>query len=94
MSEKNDKNRYQSTLNLPKTEFSIRANAQKREPEILERWQSENLYEKTYKENKNKKKYVMHDGPPYANGPIHIGHALNKILKDMVCKSKRDGKMV
>ncbi|MFH1644453.1 MAG: isoleucine--tRNA ligase, partial [bacterium] len=89
MSQKNDRNRYQSTLNLPKTDFSQRANAQEKEPEVIKRWEKENLYEKTYTENSGKQKYVMHDGPPYANGPIHIGHALNKILKDMVCKTQR-----
>jgi len=90
MSKKNDdKNRYQASLNLPKTEFSIRANAQIKEPEIIEKWKSEDLYEKTYTKNEGKEKFVLHDGPPYANGPIHMGTALNKVLKDIVCKSKR-----
>ncbi|MBD3231424.1 isoleucine--tRNA ligase [Candidatus Dependentiae bacterium] len=83
------KNPYQDTLNLPKTEFSIRANAAKKEPEILDKWKEDDLYLKTWNKNKEEKKYVLHDGPPYANGNIHMGHVLNKVLKDFVTKFKR-----
>ncbi|KKQ33262.1 MAG: Isoleucine-tRNA ligase [candidate division TM6 bacterium GW2011_GWF2_37_49] len=87
--EKNLKNPFQHTLNLPKTEFSIRANAAIKEPEILKNWEAENIYEKSALKNKNKKKFILHDGPPYANGHLHIGHAFNNVLKDIVCKVKR-----
>ncbi|NPB05525.1 MAG: class I tRNA ligase family protein [Aquificae bacterium] len=72
------------TLNLPKTDFPMKANLPKREPQILELWKD--LYEKIKKERKGKPRWVLHDGPPYANGAIHIGHALNKILKDVINK--------
>ena len=75
---------YNSTLNLPKTEFPMRGNLPKREPETLERWESERLYYKMIEKNKGKPSYVLHDGPPYANGDIHLGHALNKSLKDFI----------
>jgi isoleucyl-tRNA synthetase len=83
------KNPFQETLNLPHTDFSIRANAQQKEPEILKRWNDEGLYQKATDKNKGKAKFILHDGPPYANGHLHIGHALSYILKDIVCKSKR-----
>ena len=83
------KNPYQDTLNLPTTEFSIRANAATKEPEFLQRWNNEDLYSKSWDKNKENKKYVLHDGPPYANGNIHLGHVLNKVLKDIVTKFKR-----
>jgi isoleucyl-tRNA synthetase len=89
MEDKNAKNPYQSTLNLPQTEFAIRANAQIKEPELLKRWEDDGLAAKATIKNKGKKKFILHDGPPYANGNLHIGHALTYILKDMVCKSKR-----
>jgi len=87
MSEK--KNPFQDTLNLPKTDFSIRAKAATKEPELLEKWKDENLDAKTWNKNQGKQKYVLHDGPPYANGNIHLGHVLNKALKDFVAKFKR-----
>lgn len=77
---------YKSTLNLPKTEFPMRANLPKREPEILRRWLEIGLYEKLQAARKDCPSFVLHDGPPYANGNIHIGHALNKILKDFIVK--------
>jgi len=80
---------YKQTLNLPETEFPMRGNLPKREPEILERWQSMGLYEKMEQAGRNRPNFTLHDGPPYANGHIHIGHALNKILKDIVLKSRR-----
>lgn len=79
---------YGKTLNLPKTEFSMRGNLPKKEPEILEAKFESGLYEKMLKQNEGKKPFVLHDGPPYANGDIHIGHALNKILKDTIVRYK------
>lgn len=89
MNEKEQKNPYQSTLNLPQTEFSIRANAHEKEPALLKRWKEADTAQKAMEKNKGKAKFVLHDGPPYANGHLHMGHALNKILKDIVCKSQR-----
>ncbi|NOZ12853.1 MAG: isoleucine--tRNA ligase [Acidobacteria bacterium] len=85
MSEKKD---YRNTLNLPGTEFPMRANLPKREPEMLKRWNEENLYGKIRESRKESPVVCLHDGPPYANGNIHIGHALNKILKDIIVKSR------
>jgi isoleucyl-tRNA synthetase len=79
---------YKDTLNLPKTPFPMRANLPKREPEILKFWSENRLYERLIEEHRCDAKFILHDGPPYANGHIHIGHALNKILKDIVVKSK------
>jgi len=80
---------YKDTLNLPQTDFPMKANLNQREPEILEKWAAEGLYARMEEEGKDKPLYILHDGPPYANGHIHIGHALNKILKDVILKSKR-----
>jgi isoleucyl-tRNA synthetase len=85
----NKKNPFQDSLNLPKTDFSIRANAAIKEPEILNSWNELDLYKSTYKPNSDKKKFILHDGPPYANGHIHLGHVLNKVLKDISAKYKR-----
>ena len=71
---------------LPKTEFSMKADLPNKEPAILERWQKNHLYENLRKESKDKEKFILHDGPPYANGHLHMGHALNKILKDIIVK--------
>ena len=80
-------------INLPKTAFSMKANLQNKEPEILEYWKKVNLYKELRKSNKGKKKFILHDGPPYANGNIHMGTALNKILKDIIVKfHQMDGK--
>jgi len=79
---------YKETLNLPKTSFPMRGNLPKKEPETLFYWQDINLYKKLLDKHKNDCLFVLHDGPPYANGHIHIGHALNKILKDIVVKFK------
>ncbi len=80
-------------INLPKTAFSMKANLPTREPEILNYWQKINLYEEIRKSSKGKEKFVLHDGPPYANGNIHMGTALNKILKDIIVKfHQMDGK--
>ena len=75
-----------STLNLPKTEFPMKANLPQREPKRLEQWEATHLYERIRETHQGKPIYVLHDGPPYANGPIHLGHALNKILKDFIVK--------
>ena len=79
---------YNNTLNLPTTDFSMRAGLPKKEPEILKEWQTKHLYEKLMEKNEGKPLYVLHDGPPYANGDIHLGHALNKTLKDFVVRYK------
>ncbi|MCG3730054.1 isoleucine--tRNA ligase [Vibrio cincinnatiensis] len=79
---------YKDTLNLPETGFPMRGDLAKREPEMLKRWYKEDLYGAIREAKKGKKSFVLHDGPPYANGDIHIGHALNKILKDIIIKSK------
>jgi len=80
---------YKETLNLPETDFPMRGNLPKREPEMLKHWQQIGLNEKLEAAQKNKQSFILHDGPPYANGHIHMGHALNKILKDIIIKSKR-----
>ncbi len=79
---------YKETLNLPKTDFPMKANLPRREPEILKRWEEKGIYRRIIEKNRGKKKFVLHDGPPYANGHIHMGHALNKILKDIIVKYK------
>src|SRR3954467_6012604 len=80
---------YSKPLFLPQTEFPMRAGLPQREPEILKRWNEIGLYEKLRQASAGRAKFVLHDGPPYANGNIHIGHALNKILKDVVTKSQQ-----
>ncbi len=79
---------YSQTVYLPKTDFPMRANLSKREPEFLKIWEEKKIYKKIIEKNRNKSKYILHDGPPYANGHIHLGTALNKILKDIVVKYK------
>ncbi len=84
-----DTSRYKSTLHLPATEFPMRGDLPKREPEALARWESEGLYQRIREKTRSREKsFVLHDGPPYANGAIHIGHAVNKVLKDVIVKSK------
>ncbi|MDJ1157883.1 isoleucine--tRNA ligase [Chelatococcus sp. SYSU_G07232] len=80
---------YSQTLFLPQTDFPMRAGLPQREPEILARWQRIGLYSRLRQAGKGRPRFVLHDGPPYANGNIHIGHALNKILKDMVVRSQQ-----
>ena len=87
--QKSDAKDYSKTLFLPQTEFPMRAGLPQREPEILKHWNEIGLYEKLREEARGRAKFVLHDGPPYANGNIHIGHALNKILKDVVTKSQQ-----
>jgi isoleucyl-tRNA synthetase len=79
---------YKSTLNLPATTFAMKANLANREGGFLKKWEDDNLYARIREHNKGKPKFTLHDGPPYANGDIHIGHAVNKVLKDIIIKSK------
>ncbi|MBR9882393.1 MAG: isoleucine--tRNA ligase, partial [Oceanospirillales bacterium] len=79
---------YKPTLNLPETAFPMRGNLPGREPARLERWAQIDLYAKLREEGKGREQFILHDGPPYANGNIHIGHAVNKVIKDMIIKSK------
>ena len=78
---------YSTTLNLPHTDFPMRAGLPENEPKILARWQEMDLYKRLREDAKGRPLYVLHDGPPYANGNLHIGHALNKILKDVITRS-------
>lgn len=87
--QKSEAHDYSKTLFLPQTEFPMRAGLPQREPEILKRWNEIGLYDRLRKAAAGRAKFVLHDGPPYANGNIHIGHALNKILKDVVTKSQQ-----
>ncbi|MBQ5739239.1 MAG: class I tRNA ligase family protein, partial [Oscillospiraceae bacterium] len=79
---------YKQTLNMPKSGFPMRAGLPMREPELLNGKYEQETYDKLMKKNEGKPKFILHDGPPYANGHIHIGHALNKILKDFIVKYK------
>ncbi len=79
---------YKDTLNLPKTAFPMKADLAKREPEMLRSWQEEGVYEAILQASRSREPFILHDGPPYANGHIHMGHAVNKILKDLVVKSR------
>lgn len=79
---------YKDTLNLPETQFPMRGNLPKREPIWVQEWQEKKVYEAIRKASKGRPKFILHDGPPYANGDIHIGHAVNKILKDIIIKSR------
>ena len=79
---------YNATVNLPKTDFPMRAALPKREPDMLKAWEEMDLYHKMVERNEGKPLFVLHDGPPYANGHIHIGTALNKILKDIIVKHR------
>src|SRR6267142_1936387 len=79
---------YKDTLNLPKTAFPMKANLPKMEPEWLERWAAMDIYGRIRQASANRPRWILHDGPPYANGHIHLGTALNKILKDLVVRSR------
>src|SRR6266567_8883631 len=79
---------YKNTLNLPRTDFSMKADLVTREPERLKKWETSRLYQQIQKERTGAKRFVLHDGPPFANGDVHIGTALNKILKDIIVKYK------
>ena len=79
---------YGKTLNLPKTDFPMRANLPQKEPGIQEKWEKQNVYGKMLEKNKGNTPFILHDGPPFSNGNIHMGTALNKVLKDFINKSK------
>src|SRR5436305_9642269 len=79
---------YKNTLNLPRTDFPMKADLITREPERLKKWEVAGLYERIQAERAGAEKFVLHDGPPFANGDVHIGNALNKILKDIIVKYK------
>ncbi|MGI9265371.1 MAG: class I tRNA ligase family protein, partial [Gammaproteobacteria bacterium] len=79
---------YKDTLNLPKTDFPMRANLAAREPDMLKDWYARDLYQKIRNKSKGRPTFMLPDGPPYANGSIHIGHSVNKVLKDIVVKSR------
>jgi isoleucyl-tRNA synthetase len=79
---------YKHTLNLPETMFPMRGNLAQREPKMLKAWYEDDLYGQIRSAKKGKKTFILHDGPPYANGDIHLGHSVNKILKDIIVKSK------
>ena len=85
MTEKQD---YKDTVFLPKTDFPMKAGLPQKEPGILARWEEQGLYHKLREARAGREKFILHDGPPYANGDMHIGHALNHILKDMVCRTQ------
>src|SRR3989338_6772900 len=80
--------KYKETLNLPRTDFPMKGNLAQREPELLKHWQDMDLYGQIRTAKQGRDKFILHDGPPYANGDIHLGHALNKILKDIIIKSR------
>lgn len=80
---------YKHTLNLPKTDFPMRGNLAKREPEMLRRWQESDIYQQIRAASEGRPRFILHDGPPYANGDIHLGHVVNKVMKDMIVKSKQ-----
>ena len=83
-----EKKDYGKTLNLPKTDFPMRGNLPENEPKIFEEILENGLYEKMLKKNEGKTPFVLHDGPPYANGNMHVGHMLNKVIKDVICRYK------
>ena len=80
---------YKNTIFLPKTTFEMRANLPSKEPGIIEGWNKENIFKKLREKSKGREKFVLHDGPPYANGHIHMGTALNKILKDVIVRTQQ-----
>jgi len=79
---------YKETLNLPKTGFAMKANLANREPAMIKHWEDEGFYDKVRSARAGREKFILHDGPPYANGNIHIGHAVNKVLKDIIIRHK------
>ena len=79
---------YNETINLPQTDFPMRGNLPKREPQFIKEWEEEKLYHKIMEHNQGKPMFVLHDGPPYANGNVHMGTAMNKVLKDIILKYK------
>ena len=85
----NSGNNFRATLQLPKTDFPMRAGLPQREPEWLQRWEKIKVYDRLRERSQGRPTFVLHDGPPYANGHLHIGHALNKILKDIIVRSQQ-----
>ena len=83
-----DGEKIKDTLNLPKTSFSMKAKLSQKEPELIKKWEEMDLYQKIQKKREKSPSFVLHDGPPYANGSIHLGTAMNKILKDFIVKTK------
>src|SRR3954453_23471705 len=81
-------NRYKSTINLPQTDFPMKANLAQREPAQVKAWDDQRIYARQREIARGRPRFVLHDGPPYANGEIHIGHAVNKVLKDIIVKSR------
>ncbi|MCK5222575.1 MAG: class I tRNA ligase family protein, partial [Candidatus Aminicenantes bacterium] len=79
--------KWKDTLNLPKTDFPMKAQLSRKEPELLKFWEEMDIYGKIIDKNKDSELFILHDGPPYANGNIHLGHALNKLLKDFIVKT-------
>ena len=79
---------FKETLNMPKTDFEMRGNLPTKEPTILEKWEEMDLYNLMMEQNKGKERFMLHDGPPYANGNLHMGTAMNRCLKDFIVKSK------
>jgi len=79
---------YKDTLNLPQTAFAMKAGLANREPQFLKDWEKQNIYARLREVRRGRDKFILHDGPPYANGEIHIGHAVNKVLKDIIVKSR------
>ena len=79
---------YKDTLLMPKTDFPMRGGLPNKEPQIQQKWKEQDLYQKILKKNEGNPSYILHDGPPYANGSVHMGHALNKILKDFITRYK------
>ncbi len=80
---------YKKTLNLPSTKFAMKANLPQREPEQLKQWDDNKIYDKLREQAEDRPLFILHDGPPYANGHLHMGHAINKILKDIIVRSRR-----
>lgn len=80
---------FKDTLNLPTTDFPIRPNSKEDDPKMIQRWVKEDLYKKTFEKNEGREKFILHDGPPFANGHLHLGHAYNNTLKDIIAKSQR-----
>src|SRR5215213_9712994 len=83
-----DKQDYRDTVFLPRTDFPMKAGLAQKEPAILDRWSEEKLYAQLREARAGRERFILHDGPPYSNGDIHMGHAMNKILKDMVVRSQ------
>ena len=79
---------YKSTINLPSTGFPMKADLARREPDMVQGWEKSGIYEEIRRVSRGRPRFVLHDGPPYANGAIHIGHAVNKVLKDIIVKSR------